>query len=308
MKPNLSLSFILTTFVILTSCKNNNDDITITKSNFMFYHPCGIAISNSGKVAVSTYEGDTENGQIFIWNSFADFDDEKPSNYYYTIKDPEAVQFDNSDNLYIADTYDSKIYFTTDISKAPTHFFYIGNGAASPTNPRGMSFDQTYNYLYVMCENLYPETKSYIQVVHNPTLETRTFYKLTGSDQSAGNALDVFFQSYPSRILTTDYQANKINIYAINAPVPSSISVTKTLINAGGVLNVVADQFNAYFTNDGGYLVKWNIATNTTNYISIGGNGNYTPWGIALYGGNLYIADAPHNKITVVNPATANWQ
>lgn len=166
-----------------SSCKKSKT-VTIpavTKSNFSTYHPCGVAVSASGKIAISTYEGDTKDGIVAIWDSYLDFNNDKPAAYSYFIKDPEAVAFDANDNLFIADTYDSKVYFTTDLSKPAQDYFYIGNGSVSPTNPRGMTFDSRGN-LYVMCENLYPLATSFVQIVTNPTSSSRTFIKQLNSD------------------------------------------------------------------------------------------------------------------------------
>jgi len=293
----------------LSACKKSKT-VTIpavTKSNFSTYHPCGVAVSLSGKIAVSTYEGDTKDGIVAIWNSYLDFNNDKPAAYSYFIKDPEAVAFDANNNLFIADTYDSKVYFTTDLSKPAQDFFYIGNGADSPTNPRGMTFDSRGN-LYVMCENLNPSANSYVQIVSNPTLSSRTFIKQLNSDQSGSNALDVSINTNVQRMVTTDYTANTIRLYTYDELLHTAI-LSKTLTNAGGTLNAVCDVTNVYFTNASGYLVKWNYITNITKNIEIGTDGIYAPWGVAIYqGNNLLVADAAHHKVQVVYIPTAPWQ
>jgi DNA-binding beta-propeller fold protein YncE len=254
-------------------------------------------------VAVSTYEGDTENGKIAVWNAFSDFNAEKPADYVYdNVKDPEAVAFGADGTLFIACTYDSKIYFLTDLSKAPTEAdaFYLPDGSS---NPRGMTFDPN-GKLYVMCENLFPESASFVHTVSNPALSSRTFAKLPASDQSGSNALDVCISG--STMFTTDYKDQSVRMYSFFAGDPS-ISYAKKLPDAGGTLNVTATGNTVYFTNDGGYLVQWNTLTDETQNILIGTSGIYAPWGIALYGGNLLVADAAHNKILVIDPTTATW-
>jgi hypothetical protein len=296
---------------LFTGCrKDDNSGVetnnsTLSKSNFKTYHPCGVAVSSAGVVAISTYEGDTKNGKVAIWKSFSDFNSEKSPDYIYeNINDPEAVVFDTAGNLYIADTYNSKIYYTTDISKEPADSFSIGNGNPSPSNPRGMTFDAN-GKMYVMCENISPEISSYVQTVTNPTLSSRTFAKLTNSEQSASNALDLCLNG--NTMFITDYKDTSVKMYSINFST-SALFYTKKLHNAGGTLNVVSTGNNVYFTNDGGYLIKWDTTNDDTKNILIGTTGVYAPWGVALYSGNLLVADAAHNKVLVINPATANWQ
>lgn len=301
---------LLCTLIVAVSCKKDDSQVAtsnVSKSNFGSYHPCGIAISHSGIVAVSTYEGDTENGIIAIWNSLADFTSEKTANYQFEVKDPEAVVFDSQNNLFIACTYDSKVYFTSDFTKAPTSFFYIGNGNESPSNPRGMSFDGNGD-LYVMCENLYPQTNSYVQRVKNPTSANRTFNKLLDSDQSGSQALDVNINPAFSALVTTDYSAQMIRRYYFDIDA-GVLMENARLTKAGGTLNAIVETDYVYFTNDGGYLVRWKPENGETKNVFIGVDGMYAPWGLTIYqSNNLLVCDAAHHKVLQYDLQTMTWK
>ena len=309
--------FIFT--MLFTSCSKDDggskqrdsekEIITAKASDFGEYHPCGIAISPTGKqaVAVSTYEGDTQNGKIFIWESTDAFYADEPAKYAYSVKDPEAITFDGN-TLYIACTYDSKIFYTTDITKAPDSFFYIDFN--DNHNPRGLSVKD--GNLYVMCENLYPNPKkSIVLKVTNPTANNRTFSEVGASEQPSnnGNALSVFIKN--NEMYTTDLNSNTVSRYQLGIN-GGSVQLSKRLNNAGTAMDVTADGVNyVYFTTlaDACYLVRWNTASGETKNVKLGpANGLYAAWGVYFLNGKILIADAPRNQIKVVDVTTAAWQ
>ena len=107
-------------------------------------------------------------------------------------------------------------------------------------------------------------------------------------------------------MLTTDYKDQSIKAYTLDT---DNVKCTfyRKLSNAGGTLDAINVFNNNYFTNDGGYLVKWNFDNNSTKNIFIGTSGIYAPWGIAYYQQKLIVADAAHNKVQVIDPNTATW-
>ncbi len=313
----LSAAFFALIFIAI-SCRSSDDNnnsqeepeiITAKASDFGQYHPCGIAVSTTGNkaVAVSTYEGDTQNGKIFIWESLISFYAGEVAKYAYSVKDPEAIAFDGN-TLYIACTYDSKIFYTTDITKAPTDFFYIDYNGNN--NPRGMSVKN--GNLYIMCENLYPNPKkSKVLKVTNPTAGNRAFAEVAASEQPSnnGNALSVMIKN--DMMYTTDLNSNTVSKYQLSAD-GSSVMLNKRLNNAGTTMDVTTDGNNyVYFTTlaDACYLVRWNTNTNETKNIRLGAsNGIYAAWGVHLLDGKLLVADAPRNQIKILDAAAANWQ
>jgi len=308
----LALLAIAMTIASCSKDKDNSSDkepITAKASSFGKYHPCGIAVSASGNkaVAVSTYEGDTENGRIFIWESLDAFYADEVAKYAYSVKDPEAVAFDGN-TLYVACTYYSKIFYTTDIAKAPTSFFYIDHEGNN--NPRGMSVKD--GNLFVMCENLYPNPKqSVVLKVSNPTASSRVFTTVGASEQPSanGNALSVFIKD--NMLYTTDLNSNTVSKYIL-ATNGNSVQFNKRLNDAGATMDVTSDGGNyTYFTTiaDACYLVRWNTANNETKNIKLGAtDGLYAAWGVLFLDDKVLVADAPRHQVKIVDVTNTVWQ
>jgi len=312
MKALKAILYILFTTLILTGCKKDSDKqeiITAKASDFGKYHPCGIAVSTVGNkaVAVSTYEGDTQDGRIFIWESLEAFQADEVAKYAYPVKDPEAVAFDGS-TLFVTCTYDSKIFYTGDMSKAPTNFFYVDYNGNN--NPRGMAVRN--GQLLVMCENLYPNPKnSKVLRVTNATFDSRTFKEVAGSAQPAANGNGLGLAIVNNMMYTTDLNSNSVSKYLLNADNDQATYSTR-LGNAGATMDVTSDGGNyVYFTSasDACYLVRWNTANNETKNIKLGAlDGIYAAWGVLYLNGKLYISDAPRHQVRIIDAASANWQ
>lgn len=311
--------------------------ITVTKNNFASFHPCGVAVSKLGKVAISTYEGvdaagNEKDGQVFIWKSFADFNNNKIANYQFQYMDPEAVVFDNTEGLFIASTSTGTINYLKDFDEmsiiqraTPVNISYKIDDKSTPSNwnPRGMTIDGN-NNLYVMCENLWKvetnspvETNSQVVKISNPTTVNNTQEEMVGAQQKNPNALGICLSG--NKMFTTDYRSHQITGYTISG-INAVQFTTLAAPDPGGVEDIAYNggQY-AYFTNAGGYLVKWNIANNVdTKNIEIGTSGIYLPWGVALVGNNVIVADAANNKVRVFdvnngdvdnpNPQKRGWQ
>lgn len=153
-----TLLLIVTAAGILESCgkKDNKSDDPCSKLQFnqkssvSYTRPCGIAISKSGIVAVVQYNGFINygsNGTTSIWKTYADFAANKAPLQTFISVGAEAVCFDTSDNLYIAETEKTAgivIYkklaqgdaFT--YSRAVTIFSKVAGGFY---NPRGIAVD-----------------------------------------------------------------------------------------------------------------------------------------------------------------------
>ena len=123
-------------------CTISGVNTNIFDNSNVVLHPCAIAVANlktvspnlpDGPVAVSTYEGDSNTGAVYIWKSCRAFLSSAPltsggrvqntpttmPDYQITgITDPEGMAYDTSGNLYIAST-----------SPTPTSIYYVNMSA-----------------------------------------------------------------------------------------------------------------------------------------------------------------------------------
>jgi hypothetical protein len=114
-------------------------------------HPCGLAVSSSGKVAITEYKepyGST--GMTKIWNSYSDLLTKKAPDQTIQSVGAEAIAFDNNENLYITETEQNArivIYKKNTVNGASTYQYWkvIQEGFI---NPRGIAFDSR-NRLYL---------------------------------------------------------------------------------------------------------------------------------------------------------------
>lgn len=266
-------------------------------------HPCGIAISKMGRVAVCTYEGDRKDGSLYIWNTFSNFYDAKAADYKYTLNNPEAVTFDGNENLFISSVYNNRIYYMTDLSKAPTAYFDViatGTTAANkPWNPRGLSTDGV--TLYVMCENLYPNVHaSSIVAVTTPAQANRTITVLEGSSQDKENALGVAYMK--GNLYATDLFGGKVRAYSING---NSLSPTNSISGIGLPLDITSDGTDVYFThidNNQCLLKKWNPGSSSATLKENLGPviNNFAAWGLAKAAKYIVVADGARNRVRII--------
>ena len=292
---------------------------TIKINSFEGLHPCGIAVSKTGKFAISTYEGDQKEGAILIWNSVADFKNGKTAYKQYSVPDPEAIVFDNNEALYVSSTYNGKIYFLKSILdnpfprflkyvNGPISYFIDASGNSNSAvnwNPRGLAVNAN-NELLVMCENLQkPNLKSVVLKVTNANTNNPNRIILGGSNQNNNNAIGVAVSG--NILYTTDLNNGDgfVRKYSISG---NSIAPLTNLPNAGAALDIITEGSNVYFTNVSNgrsNVVRWNPSNNETKNIDMGALKTNDPitasWGLAIYGNDLIIADAIHNNVKIVN-------
>jgi hypothetical protein len=114
-------------------------------------HPCGLAVSSSGKVAITEYKepyGST--GMTKIWNSYSDLLTKKAPVQTIQSVGAEAIAFDHNENLYITETEQNArivIYKKNTVNGVSTYQYWkvIQEGFI---NPRGIAFDSR-NRLYL---------------------------------------------------------------------------------------------------------------------------------------------------------------
>jgi len=114
-------------------------------------NPCAIAVSKSGKVAITEYkDGYGLIGTTRVWNSYSDLLSKKaPLKSWQNIA-AEAVAFDNNDNLYVTETEQTagiKIYKHQLVNGQST-YTYHKILQSDYNNPRGIAFDSQ-NRLYL---------------------------------------------------------------------------------------------------------------------------------------------------------------
>lgn len=140
---------------ILSSCKKDkqggNECAKVDfeqKALAAYTHPCAVAISKSGIVAVIEYNGFNQygtNGTTTIWKSVSDFLAKSAPVQSFQSRGAEAAIFDASDNLYIAETEGTagiRVYQKTGDVSYQYKTVIQGDGITGGfVNPRGMAFD-----------------------------------------------------------------------------------------------------------------------------------------------------------------------
>jgi len=141
---------ILLAIALLIACSKEDDNTTAVnlcalplpsvQTAFDVANPCAIAVSPSGMIAVSAYNGGYgADAQIKIYTSLADFQAGTIKSTVNAIS-PEALAFDADNNLYVAET---------EQVAGIKVFDHIGDGAFAVKktiqddfmNPRGLAFD-----------------------------------------------------------------------------------------------------------------------------------------------------------------------
>lgn len=145
-----NVGYLLIGLTILVSCSKDDDNAAPVdlcavanvqqESNYDSSNPCAIAVSNSGIIAVSAYNGGYGvNAIIKIYTNYDNFKNGVVKSSLEAIA-PEAMAFDNDNNLYVSETE----------SVAGIKVFdHIGDGAFAYkktiqdnfNNPRGLAFD-----------------------------------------------------------------------------------------------------------------------------------------------------------------------
>jgi len=137
-----------------TGCKkdpaNNGERCQIPRLSVInavaFENPCAIAVSNDGKIAITTYNG-FENGYgsagtTRVWRSYEAWSkgDVPPILPSFQNIAAEAAVFDNAGNLYIAET--EQVAGIAVYLNQNENFLYSHTIHGNFNNPRGMVFDK----------------------------------------------------------------------------------------------------------------------------------------------------------------------
>ncbi len=163
---NLKQYFIIYLSVLLGACSSddessppiddNNPEPTVCNIPDLMLlfsrsslNPCGIAVSNDGRIAITTYNG-FENGYgapgvTKIWSSYTVFSANQPPLLTFDNIAAEGATFDASGNLYIAET--EQVAGIAVYLKNQNGYTYSHTIQGNLNNPRGIIFDQDKLYI-----------------------------------------------------------------------------------------------------------------------------------------------------------------
>lgn len=117
------------------------------KAGTPFTNGCGIAVSKSGRIAITVYNGGYgQPGEVRIYESYADLKAGNVQNTLEGVTAPEAVVFDSDENLFVAETEavaGIRVYNSNDY-----YFLYSRTIQIGFNNPRGLAIDDQ-DRLYV---------------------------------------------------------------------------------------------------------------------------------------------------------------
>ncbi|MET3980467.1 hypothetical protein ABIB62_003068 [Mucilaginibacter sp. UYP25] len=141
---------------MLTACKKDNKGDSACakvayeqKAIISYTHPCAVAISKSGVVAVIEFNGFVTYGTYgttSIYSSVDDFITQKAPAQTFLSRGAEAAIFDANENLYIAETEATagiRVFAKIGPAKYQFKTLITGDGITGGfSNPRGMAFDE----------------------------------------------------------------------------------------------------------------------------------------------------------------------
>lgn len=160
--PDSLLRFFILVLLIAFSCskkaspdQNNSCAIPELKptSGVAFNHPCGVAVSRSGLVAVNEYNGFEQYGSLgktSVYRNYSDFLTKAPPLAQFDSRGAEALAFDNNENLCVAETEQVAgiAVYQKVIQGGVVSFNWIRTIQGGFNNPRGLAFD-SHNRLYI---------------------------------------------------------------------------------------------------------------------------------------------------------------
>ena len=272
--------------------------------------PYAIAISNIGKVAVSSVRTDTigAKGVVKIWNDVYDFMNGLKPNDSVKLTSPQGLIYDNSENLYVVQTErsDSNIMI---YNSSLTLIRVINNsaGATAWNNLRGIGIDSTQAIYVISGDSVgpgpafshIPRTGKLIRITDPLSTAIKTVL-LSGLDSPKAVVVKGL------RAFITEFGANKVNTYdltsmqkidSIAISRPSDITVNDCRLYITEHPDNLATIVNSFHLTDTAAL--WNITKPGTN-------GNF---GIQLdVDKDLFVCDNDSNRVVffrgVIPPST----
>ena len=178
--------------------------------------PSGVAISNTGKIAVSAYKLDTGRTifPIRIWNDVYDFMSGSIADDTIMATTPEAVAYDDAGNLYVVQT--SKSDSNILIYNAALTLVRSFNNSASARwfHPRGISLDVSRNIYVISGDSI--TTGATIDTFHN----TGKLIKITDPFGTASRSVLLNGLKDPKAVVVkstsiylSEYDGNEVSRY-----------------------------------------------------------------------------------------------
>jgi sugar lactone lactonase YvrE len=318
---------------VVTTLAGNGDQGDQDGTSATFSNPQGI-VYNSGNLYV-TDVGNSKIRKIVI--ATGEVSTFAGGNGSSDFSSPAFITVDNNNVLYVTDIGNcliSKIVISTGevtaIAGNPDCYVADGTGSeASFGRPAGLVPDNAGNLFVV---------DNYANQIRKVVIDTGEVSTVVGNDNIGnvnGNGTEASF-SYPSGItrdslgnlfvfdgnfrirkIDTDYNVTN---YAGNGS-PMSLDGIGTMARFYGPTSIIADnQGNLYFTDSSGNRIR-KVVLATAQVTTIAGHGNqpigfgygdfadgqgseasfFNPQGIALYGGNMYVADTNNSRIRKID-------
>jgi hypothetical protein len=189
-----------------------------------FTNPCGFAVSPTGQVAVSAYNGGYGTlGKVIIYKSIGGFLHNESVAVFYTYnnaKAPEALVFDKDGNLYIAETEGTA--GITVLKRGATSYSKVKTIQGGFSNPRGMAFDDQ-GRLY-LCD----DGNNRIVRFNAPLTSNTSTTVITGLGAPKGIAY------VENRLYVAEYSGNRLSEWQVDSfasptavtPVMAPVDVT----------------------------------------------------------------------------------
>ena len=265
-------------------CGYNNDNISATSAELNY--PQGVAVDSSGNL----YIADADNQRIrkvsggiittVAGSGASGYNGDNISPASAELNFPEGVAVDSSGNLYIADSFNSRIRKVsggniTTVAGNGTGGYNgdnISAGTAELNNPLGIAVDSSGN-LYIADTNNFRIRKVSGGII------TTVAGNGTNSYAGDGGSATSAWLSYPQGVAVD----SSGNLYIADT---GNARVRRV---SGGIITTVAGNGTWSFSGDGGSATSAEL--------------NY-PGGVAVdSSGNIYIADTYNNRIRELTPA-----
>ncbi len=215
--------------------------------------PYAIAISNTGKIAVTSVRRDSvgKKGIVKVWRNVYDFMAGSRQNDSMFLTSPEGVTFDTSNNLYVVQTeradsnvmiYDTSLHLIKVINNSP------GTPVAWSI-PRGVAIDLDQNLYIISGDSVradstsVPHTSKLIKITQPLTTATKSLL-LSHLDSAKAVTID------SNRLYITEFGANKVSRYNL-------ASMTK--VDSVGIthpMDIAVKKCRTYTTEQGRNTVK----------------------------------------------------
>ncbi|WP_321475213.1 hypothetical protein [uncultured Paludibaculum sp.] len=296
----VSTSGIITTITGTGTGSYTGDDEAATDATV--YAPCGIMVDSTGDIyiadtynhvvrkitastgKISTVVGNNTAGYSGDGDGIDDGDDEEdPQATDASLNRPTSLATDSKGNLYIADTYNSRIRMV--LASNWTIDTVVGDGAqrrwgdegqavdASVFNPQGITFDKAGNLFIADTNNHLIRKVTTDGIIH--TVAGTADYGYNGDEIPATQA--TLF--YPKWVAVDD---------AGNLYIADSFNMRIRMVTTDGLIHTIAGNGTYGLTGDGGPAIDAELRFPSS--VTVGS------------GGKIYVTDNQNHRIALLTP------